>query len=121
MREFMAISKALADSTRVRMLLALDRGELCVCQLIELAKLAPSTVSKHMAILRQARLVDARKAGRWMYYRLPGKEAPLPARQAIQWTRRALADDPQIQKDKKTLGAILKTDPEELCRRQTRK
>ena len=70
MWDFMAVTKALADENRVRMLLALQKQELCLCQLIELVKLAPSTVSKHMSILRSARLVDARKDGRWMYYRL---------------------------------------------------
>lgn len=60
MLDFMAIAKALADENRVRLLLALQKQELCVCQLIELIGLAPSTVSKHMSILRQARLVEAR-------------------------------------------------------------
>ena len=69
MLDFMAIAKALADENRVRLLLALQKQELCVCQLIELMGLAPSTVSKHMSILKQARLVEARKQGRWVYYR----------------------------------------------------
>ena len=72
MLDFMAIAKALADENRVRLLLALQKQELCVCQLIELIGLAPSTVSKHMSILRQARLVEARKEGRWVYYRPAG-------------------------------------------------
>ncbi len=55
MWDFMSITKALADENRVRMLLALQKQELCVCQIIELVKLAPSTVSKHMSILRAAR------------------------------------------------------------------
>ena len=76
MREFMNITGALGDETRVRTLLALRKGELCVCQITELFGLAPSTVSKHLSILYQAGLVEARKEGRWMYYRLPGKEAP---------------------------------------------
>ena len=65
----MAITKALADEQRVRVLLALERGELCVCQIVELMGLATSTISKHMSILKQARLVDSRKQGRWIYYR----------------------------------------------------
>jgi DNA-binding transcriptional ArsR family regulator len=52
-----------------------DFGELCVCQIIELLGLVPSTVSKHMSILKQAGLVENRKEARWMYYRLPKKEA----------------------------------------------
>ncbi len=54
MHSFMAITKALADENRIRILLALDGRELCVCQIIELLGLAPSTVSKHMSVLSQA-------------------------------------------------------------------
>ena len=61
MRDFMNIVKALGDENRVRALLALRTSELCVCQIIELLGLAPSTVSKHMSILKQARLVDTRE------------------------------------------------------------
>jgi len=76
MREFMAIAKALADESRTRVLMFLRGGELCVCQIVEMLGLAPSTVSKHMAILHQARLVESRKDGRWTYYRLPKEDAP---------------------------------------------
>ena len=79
----MAVTKALADEQRVRMLLALRRQELCVCQIVELVGLATSTVSKHMSILKQARLVESRKEGRWMYYRLPCDDAPELVRQAM--------------------------------------
>ena len=54
MREFMAVLKALADENRVRAVAALRGRELCVCQIVELLGLANSTVSKHMAILKQA-------------------------------------------------------------------
>ena len=79
--------KALADENRVRLLLALRKQELCLCQLVELVGLAPSTVSKHMSILRQARLVEGRKDGRWQYYRLAGANASPAVRQAIEWVR----------------------------------
>jgi ArsR family transcriptional regulator, arsenate/arsenite/antimonite-responsive transcriptional repressor len=46
---------------------------LCLSQIIELLGLAPSTVSKHMAILHQAGLAETRKDGRWIYYRLAGE------------------------------------------------
>ena len=70
MLAFMNITKALADENRVRILAALKNRELCVCQIIDLLQLAPSTVSKHLSILRQARLLAVRKTGRWAYYRL---------------------------------------------------
>lgn len=59
MRDLMAVLKALADENRVRVLLAVQGRELCVCQIVELLGRAPSTVSKHLSILHQARLVDA--------------------------------------------------------------
>ena len=62
MRELMSIVKALGDENRVRAVMALRNRELCLCQIIELLGLAPSTVSKHMSILKQARLVDTRKS-----------------------------------------------------------
>jgi len=113
----MDIAKALADETRVRLLMALDGRQLCVCQLVELADLAPSTVSKHMAILRHARLVESRKKGRWIFYRLSG-DGHSPVGQALDWVRQSLQMDSRIEEDRERLEAILRTDPEELCRKQ---
>ena len=118
MWDFMAVTKALADENRVRMLLALQKQELCLCQLIELVKLAPSTVSKHMSILRSARLVDARKDGRWMYYRLAGAKSSPIVQRVIEWAWKSLADDPQIIGDAKRLEQILKMDTHKLCESQ---
>ena len=120
MREFMNITKALADEKRVRTLLALRKGELCVCQITELFGLAVSTVSKHLSILYQAGLVESRKDGRWIYYRLPGKEAPVAVREAIAWVEQSLSENPRIAEDIQQLKQILKTDPVELCKRQCR-
>ena len=75
MREFMNITNALADPTRVRVLLVLRQRELCACQITELFGLAQSTMSKHFYLLRQAGLIESRKEGRWVYYALAGKEA----------------------------------------------
>jgi ArsR family transcriptional regulator len=117
----MAITKALSDPGRVRILLALRRRELCVCQITELFGFAPSTVSKHLSILFQARLVESRKDGRWIYYQLPGKNAPAAVRDALNWIEKAQASDPQILADNKQLKKILKLDPAELCKRQCKK
>ena len=118
--DFMAIAKALADEQRVRLLLALQGRELCLCQLVELVGLAPSTVSKHMSILRQSRLVEGRKDGRWMYYRLAGPRASGAVRQAIDWVRRSLAENPGAARDAERLEAILTIDAQRLCERQSR-
>lgn len=118
MWDFMAITKALADENRVRMLLALRGRELCLCQLVELVALAPSTASKHMSILRQARLVEGRKDGRWMYYRWAGSDASPAVRQVLKWTYESLSDDPRVGRDMERLREILKLDPQELCESQ---
>ncbi|MFQ5914194.1 MAG: ArsR/SmtB family transcription factor [Nitrospinota bacterium] len=112
------VAKALADESRVRMLLSLRGGELCVCQIIEICGLAPSTVSKHMSILKQAGLVEGRKSGRWIYYRLAGEDAPAMVREALDWVQSSLARDQTIAEDGRYLKAILKIDREVLCRQQ---
>ncbi len=117
----MNITKALADSNRVRILLALRDGELCVCQIVEFCALAPSTVSKHLSILQQAGLLESRKTERWVYYRLPGKESPLVARRAIAWVVESLQDNPRIVEDIQRLKRILKAEPAQLCKRQGQK
>ena len=118
MREFMSITKALSDPNRVRVLLALRRGELCVCQITELFGLAPSTVSKHLSLLNHAGLVRSRKTERWVYYRLADKTAPVVVREALDWVRKSLAQTDESIADAKRLKRILKTDPAEICRRR---
>ena len=118
MQDFLSITKALSDENRVRVLMALNVGELCVCQIIELLNLAPSTVSKHMSILKQARLVEGEKNGKWVYYRLPGGGAPKAAAEAIEWAKRHLVSEATIKRDAKDLRAIIKHHPVEVCKRQ---
>ena len=115
----MAITKALSDPNRVRILLALKRGELCVCQITELFGFAPSTVSKHLSILHHANLILSRKSERWVYYRLPEKKStPVAVREALDWVHKSLTKTDEAKSDTKKLQKILRTDPAELCRRQ---
>ena len=118
MKEFLNITKALADENRLRMLMALREREVCVCQIAEWTGLALSTVSKHLSVLYQAGLVNARKEGRWMYYSLPGKDAPAPAREAVAWVRRSLEGNERIVDDAVRLKKVLGMDLGELCKRQ---
>src|SRR3989304_2958079 len=110
MREFMAITKALSDPNRVRVLLALRCGELCVCQITELFGLATSTVSKHLSVLNHAGLVLSRKTERWVYYRLADKAAPVAVREALDWVRKSLGQTAQADEDARRLRKILKMD-----------
>ncbi len=114
----MRITKALADLQRVRILMMLQPGELCVCQIVEVLALAPSTVSKHLSILSAAQLVDSRKEGRWAYYRLPEGPAAVFAGPVLEWLRRAVKDDDVILRDLEELQAVVASDPGALCRRQ---
>lgn len=119
MEHILAIARALADESRVRALLALGDQEVCVCQLIELLQLAPSTVSKHMSILKQAKLVVGKKKGRWMYYRLPDTSAPSIVQQALAWVLQATSDNQQVIADAQQMKMILGTNREFICQRQS--
>ena len=114
----MAITKALSDPNRVRMLLALRRGELCVCQITEMFGFAPSTVSKHLSILHHAGLILSRKSERWVYYRLPDKSTPVTVREALDWVHKSLAKTDTAAADSKKLKIIFKTDLAAICRGQ---
>lgn len=115
MRDFMAVAKALADENRTRIVMFLRGGELCVCQLIEMLGLAPSTVSKHLNILHQARMVESRKEGRWIYFRLPDADASPIVAAAIEWIQKSLAKNPVTVADAKRLKAVRKMSKDDLC------
>jgi ArsR family transcriptional regulator len=62
--------RALGDETRLRIVGLLSHGELCVCHLEEALGLTQPTASRHLAVLRSAGLVEPRREGTWVYYRL---------------------------------------------------
>ena len=103
-RELLAVMKALADPSRLRIVAALDGRELCLCQIVELLGLATSTVSRHMSILEQARLVDARKEGRWTYFRLAGEQGCREAASWRRWSSRPWPQDAQVRADAQRLS-----------------
>lgn len=115
MQEFSMVAKAISDESRARILMMLSTGELCVCQVIEVLGLAPSTVSKHLSILRQAGLIEARKEGRWIYYRISNKITDPMIKKAYDWVYGSLAKDSQVRSDLKKLTAVLEDGKEQLC------
>ena len=117
MRDTLDVLKALADETRLRALCALRGGELCVCRLIALLELAPSTVSKHLSLLRAARLVECRKEGRWIYYRLPRKFPGSSTGKLLALLFKDIEGTDRIVSDRKRLKTICKENMESLCRR----
>ncbi len=109
MFDTLTIIKALADENRVRILMALRGKELCVCTLTELLDLAPSTTSKHLSILKQARLIESVKDGKFVYHRLvrEGSAHFRVAGPALAWLDGALADDAQVKTDAARLRQII--------------
>jgi ArsR family transcriptional regulator, arsenate/arsenite/antimonite-responsive transcriptional repressor len=69
-RSFSRLFKALGDETRLRIVALLAHGELCVCHLEEALRISQPKVSRHLAILRAAGIVEPRRDGSWVYYRL---------------------------------------------------
>lgn len=110
--------RAVADPARVRLLLALRGGECCVCQLVALLELAPSTVSKHLAILQSSGLVTRRKSGRWAHYRLAESLGEM-ARRALAAVE-AAAESEEARRDAARLSELRGADLEALCRIQYR-
>ena len=118
MRTALGVTKALADLQRLRILLLLRDGERCVCQIVEVLALAPSTISKHLSILSAAGLVDMRKEGRWAYYRLPEGADLARVRPVLTWLDDMLAQDTIIRQDAQRLKTALNCAPQSLCQRQ---
>jgi DNA-binding transcriptional ArsR family regulator len=111
-----AVFKALGDGNRLRIMLALQGRELCVCQIVALLELANSTVSQHLSLLRGAGLIERHKRGRWIYYRLATDSPNQKYREYLSQMLSALSKNSQSQRDQRRLKEILKLDPEELCR-----
>lgn len=120
MQQLMSIIRALDNESRLRILLSLRDGELCLCQVIELLQLAPSTVSKHVELLRQSGLIEMRKDGRWHYYRLAGRGASPAVRNAIRWISNSLRDEQVILADATRIGDLRRITPEGLTACYTR-
>lgn len=108
-----AIGRALAHPARLRTVAMLRSGELCMCQITEVLKLASSTVSAHLRELKIAGLVRERKEGRWVY--VGWSDDP----QAVRWleiARQALRGDPQLEEDDRLVAELRQLPVEDLCR-----
>lgn len=94
--------KALADPTRLRLIHLLGDDELCVCSCVEVLRTNQPKISRHLAYLRRAGLVAARRDGKWTHYRLTQPSDIYVARIFTE-LRAKLANDPQMQSDKARL------------------
>ncbi len=73
-RSLTKLFRALGDETRLRIVALLAHGELCVCHIEKALELSQPNVSRHLGILRMAGVVDARRDGTWVYYKLAAQE-----------------------------------------------
>jgi ArsR family transcriptional regulator len=106
--------KALADENRLRIFLCLKEGELCVCRIIALLDLAPSTISKHLLILKQAGLIESSKRGKWIHYR---RSDDPTVEKIFQLLSAQLVTDELLLADSRRLEQIEMEDAGDLCRR----
>ena len=97
--------KALSDETRLRILALLSVDEMCVCDLMAILDLPQSTVSRHLAYLRNAGWVEDRRQGVWMYYRLVVGDAAF-CREFCDLLTKQLAIVPQAERDRQALAAF---------------
>jgi ArsR family transcriptional regulator len=72
--DLVALFAALADPTRLRLLNLMDGREVCVCYFVEILKQSQPKISRHLAYLRRAGIVSARREGKWMHYRIERPE-----------------------------------------------
>ena len=113
MRELLAITKALSDESRLRALVSIRDGELCLCQIIQVLGLSPATVSKHMDVLERASLVRRRREGKWRYYSLNDGPTTGTARSALKWIFEQLPKDPRLAEDARKTQKVRRQDLEE--------
>lgn len=104
-RSLSRLFKALADETRLRIVALLSHGELCVCHLEEALGLAQPNVSRHVGILRMAGVVEHRREGSWVYYRLVPQEDP-DCQQQLETLMRSFGKRSVLRKDLERLVKV---------------
>lgn len=102
--------KALADGTRLRILALLQAGEICVCDIHGSLGLPQPTVSRHLAYLRKAGLVQGRKDGLWVHYRLTVLPDPV-AQTVVEAVNHALSHLEAGEKDRRRLLRMADVSP----------
>ena len=106
--------KALSDPTRLRIVSLLRHGELCVCDLTEALQAPQSKVSRHLAFLKNAGWVRARRSGKWVHYMLLDSEPSLQAT-IIKGLTMHISSHPACREDERRYFAYLATKPTQSC------
>ena len=95
--------RALADSTRLRLLNLMSEQEICVCYFTETIGVPQPKISRHLAYLRKAGIVEARREGKWMHYRL-AVPADSDTAAILRSTISVLRANKQMQRDRERLN-----------------
>jgi ArsR family transcriptional regulator len=90
--------RALADTTRLRLLNLIADQEICVCYFVEILKISQPKISRHLAYLRRAGIVASRREGKWMHYRLTIPRDDVAAR-ILRETLKHLRERPEMKRD----------------------
>lgn len=103
--EIELLFRALADRTRLRLLNLMADGEVCVCFFVEALKTNQPKISRHLAYLRRAGVVKARREGKWVHYQRADPPDPHAARifrEICKWLDR----DVEMQRDRQRLVKV---------------
>ncbi|MEA3508062.1 MAG: metalloregulator ArsR/SmtB family transcription factor [Synergistota bacterium] len=112
MENMLSLFKAFSDPARIRIVMALKGQELCLCNLEEILGLSPSTVSRHVSILKREGFLDSRKNGKWTYFSLlPLMEGSLKS-EILRCISDSLEGDPAVRNDIMKAKELKKTEKE---------
>jgi ArsR family transcriptional regulator len=111
-RDYVNVFKALSDPNRIRIMKMLSERELCMCEVREMLDLSNSTVSKHLTILRDTRLVLDAKDGKWVNFRLNDTSEHKFIRAVINLMKNSFDDDKMVQED---LKKVRRVDRKKIC------
>ena len=115
MRDTLQVFKALSDETRLRILHLLQKQELCVCELVDILKMEQSRISHQLQILKNARLVNDRREGKWIVYSLNTRDDGSCNREVFHLLKTVLDNDEIVQEDEHRLKLCLKSGVRERC------
>ncbi len=115
MEQTIRMYKALTEPTRLRILALLEHGELCVCDLMDVLQLPQSTVSRHLAQLKNAEWVAERRQGTWKYYRMADTDGArnLHLRKTL---LEHLAELTEVRDDRHRLVGLRRQKEQQACR-----
>ena len=107
------VMKALSDPNRIRIIEMLSHKEMCVCEITSVLKLATSTVSKHLSILRDAGIIEDEKDGKWVNYKIKTPTENEYIQHLLFVIKNWVRDSETVQKDKSN---SCRADRNQLCK-----